>query len=224
MPKNPITSGPSPAASGASPAADGPKRRDIDHLSAHRRGGWGLAAGLVVVWALALGGCGGDGSTTTAVADKAGDAVILNNVLARELAAVRAYERTLPLLRGHALASAREFRASEQEHVDAVIKALRGLGEKAEPEEEEIESEELKTRADALEFLYDLESASVAYDLRAISHLTAPWPRSLLGSIAANQAQHLVELRRLLGTGAAESIPEAFEDGTTPAPSEMIAE
>ena len=177
-----------------------------------------------IVATIALGGCGSDGDTTTAVSDKAGDAEILNNVLARELAAIDAYERTFPLLRGPALTSAREFRADEQEHVNAVVKALRGLGEEAEPEEEEIESEGLKTQADALEFLYDVESTSVAYNLRAISHLTAPWPRSLLGSIATDQAQHLVVLRRLLGADVAESIPEAFEDGTTPSPSEMMAE
>ena len=178
-----------------------------------------MAVGLAVGVALLVGGCGGGGTTTTAAPDKAADAETLNNVLGRELAAVRAYDRMLPLLAGPALASAREFRAQEQEHVDAVTKALRGLGEKAEPEEEEIESEGLKTQADALEFLYEVESVSVAYDLRAISHLTAAWPRALLGSIAANQAQHLVALRRALGADAAESIPEAFEDGTSPAPS-----
>jgi hypothetical protein len=175
--------------------------------------------GLLAASALLAGGCGGGGSTTTAAPDKAADAEILNNVLGRQLAAVRAYERTLPLLSGPALASTREFRAQEQEHVDATIKALRGLGEKAAPEEEEIESEDLKTQVDALEFLYEMEGASVAYDLRAISHLTAPWPRSLLGSVAANQAQHLVVLRRALGADTAESIPDAFEDGTAPSPS-----
>ncbi|HET6998141.1 MAG TPA: ferritin-like domain-containing protein [Solirubrobacterales bacterium] len=185
------------------------------------------ALSLVAVAALvtvAFAACGSGGSTTTTVSDKAGDAEILNNVLARELAAIRAYERTIPLLRGPALRTAREFRADEQEHVNAVVKALRGLGEKATPEEEEIESEGLKTRADALGFLYEVESVSIANGLRAISHLTAPWPRSLLGSIAANQAQHLVVLRQLLGADSAELIPEAFEDGTTPAPSEMMAE
>ncbi len=173
---------------------------------------------------LVVAGCGSGGDTTTAVPDKAADAEILNVVLARELAAVRAYERTLPLLHGRSLAMAREYRASEQEHVDAIVKALRGLGEKAEPEAEEIESEGLRTRAGALGFLYEVESVSVADDLRAISHLTAPWPRSLLGSIAANQAQHLAALRRALGADAAESIPEAFEDGTTPAPSAKMPE
>jgi hypothetical protein len=178
-----------------------------------------LALGLVAFLALGVAGCGGGGTTTTTVPDKAADAETLNNVLARELAAVRAYQRTSPLLHGPALASASEFRGQEQEHVDAVVKALRGLGEKAEPEEEEIESEELKTQVDALGFLYEVESASVAYGLRAISHLTAPWPRSLLGSIVADQGQHLVVLRRALGAGLAESIPNAFEDGTSPPPS-----
>jgi rubrerythrin len=168
--------------------------------------------------ALVFAGCGGGGSTTTAVPDKAGDAEILNTVLGREMAAIRAYEETLPLLHGQALASAREFRAQEQEHVDAIVKALRGLGEKSAPEEEEIESEGLKTQADALGFLYEVESVSVANDLRAISNLTAPWPRSLLGSIAANQAQHLVLLRQALGADAPEVIPDAFEDGTAPLP------
>jgi hypothetical protein len=184
-----------------------------------------LLLATAVAMALSFAACGGSGgSTTTAVPDKAGDAEILNTVLTRELAAVRAYERTLPLLRGAVLAGAREFRASEQEHVNAVVKALRGLGEAAAPEQEEIESEDLKTQSDALEFLYEVESVSVAAGLRAISHLTSPWPRSLLGSIAANQAQHLVWLRRSLGADPAESIPEAFEDGTTPAPSAKMAE
>jgi rubrerythrin len=189
-------------------------------FSARRR----LTAGVLVALALFAAGCGGGGTTATAVPDKAADAETLNNVLARELAAIRSYDRTLPLLHGPLLATAREFRAQEQEHVNAITKALRGLGEEAEPEEEEIESEGLKTQADALGFLYEVESVSVAYDLRAISHLTASWPRSLLGSIAANQAQHLVILRRALGTDVAESIPEAFEDGTTPAPSGKMPE
>lgn len=184
-----------------------------------------LLVAASVATALALSACGGSGGgTTTAVPDKAADAETLDNILSREMAAIGAYETVLPKLRGPVLASAREFRAQEQEHVDAVVKALRGLGEKAAPEEEEIESEGLKTQADAFGFLYEVESVSVAGDLRAISHLTAPWPRSLLGSIAANQAQHLVLLRRALGADAAESIPGAFEDGTAPAPSAKMPE
>jgi hypothetical protein len=183
-----------------------------------------FAAALLTALAIFVAGCGGGGGTTTAVPDKAADGETLNNVLTREMAAVGAYDRTLPLLHGAALAEARQFRAQEQEHIDAIVKALRGLGEKAAPEEEAIESEGLRSQADGLGFLYEVESVSIAGDLRAISHLTAPWPRSLLGSIAADQAQHLVLLRRALGAPASELIPGAFEDGTTPAPSAMMAE
>jgi hypothetical protein len=186
------------------------------------RGGAALRALVLLVAAIlavaGLSACGGGGETTTAAEEKAADANTLNNVLSRQLAAVRAYERTLPLLRGAALASAREFRAQEQEHVDATLKALRGLGEAADPEEEEIESEGLKTQADALTFLYELESVSIAYYLSAVSRLTHSAPRALLASVA-NQAQHLVVLRRALGADLAESIPAAFEDGSTPPPS-----
>jgi rubrerythrin len=207
---------PNPITYEATEVADGPISHAPGGFSAHRRGGR-LAAGLLAL-ALVFAGCGSGGSTTTEVPDKAGDAEILNTVLAREMAAIGAYERVLPLLQDQVLARASEFRAQEQEHVDAIVKALRGLGEPAAPEEEEIESEGLKTQADALGFLYEVESVSVANDLRAISNLTAPWPRSLLGSIAANQAQHLVLLRQALGADVAESIPDAFEDGTAEPP------
>lgn len=192
------------------------------------RDGVARRALLLLVTALTaiamLGGCGGGGTTTTTVLDTAADAETLNELLARQLAVVRAYDRTLPLLQGAALASAREFRADEQEHTNAIVRALRRLGEEATPEEEEIESEGLETEVDALEFLYEIESASVAYDLKSIAKLTSPTPRSLIGSIAANQAQHLVVLRRALGADAAESIPGAFEDGTAPVPSGKMPE
>jgi hypothetical protein len=35
---------------------------------------------------------------------------------------------------------------------------------------------------------------------------------------AANQAQHLVLLRRELGAKPLQAVPEPFEDGETPAP------
>lgn len=177
------------------------------------------AAGLAVALTLFVGACGSAGDTTTAVPDKAADVEILNTVLAREQAAVGAYDRVLPRLRGPALAAARRFRAQEQEHTDAVVKALRGLGGEVEPKQEEIEANGLGSRAGALAFLYELESVSVADGLRAVSNLSAAWPRALLGSIVANQAQHLVLLRRALGVGGDELVPRAFEDGTIPAPS-----
>jgi hypothetical protein len=173
----------------------------------------GLAASLVA--------CGGgdDGSTV----DPAADAVVLNEVLGRQLAAVAAYGEALPALRGAERAMARRFRVQEQEHVDATTKTLRGLEEPADPAEETIAAGDLASSEDALDFLYRMESATIDAELNAVSRLTVAWTRPLVASMAANQAQRLVLIRGALGVAPLETIPEAFETGETSAPKEMMA-
>jgi hypothetical protein len=171
-----------------------------------------VAAGL----AIALGACGEDGSS--GAGDKERDVRVLNEVLGRQLAVVEAYGQVLPNLRGTDLSAARQFRAQEQEHVDSTTKTLRGIGGEAEPPAETIEAGDLKTRADNLEFLYEMESATIDAELNAVSRLTVDWPRPLIAAMAANQAQRLVLLRRALGSTPLETIPSAFETGETPAP------
>ena len=176
-----------------------------------------LAAAVLAAAALAA--CGEGGEVTTDVPDKDRDSETLNRILTRQLAAIDAYDRTVPALNGAERAMAIEFRAQEQEHADAVVKALRGIGGAAEPdEEEEIEAEGLRSEADHLEFLYEVESATIDDELNAISNLTAPWIRPLMATIVANQAQHLVLLRRALGAKPLETVPVPFEDGTVAAP------
>ena len=170
--------------------------------------------------AAGLGACGGGGGDSTT--DEASDVEVLNEILARQLAAVEAYGQALPALHGSELALARRFRAQEQEHVDATTKTLRGLEAEADPPAEAIEAGELKTPQDALHFLYELESATIDAELSAVGKLTIGWPRPLVASMAANQAQRLVLIRRALGGDAAELIPEAFETGETAAPEEMM--
>jgi hypothetical protein len=161
---------------------------------------------------------GGDGDSTV---DKDADIGVLNEILARQLAAVEAYGEALPSLRGAELATAREFRSQEQEHVDATMKTLRGLDGEADPPAETIESDELETPEDAWRFLYELESATIDAELNAVGRLTIGWPRPLLASMAANQAQRLVVIRRLLGAKPGETVPEAFETGETDVPEMM---
>lgn len=174
------------------------------------------AAGLV---AAALFGCGGGGgSTSTSEKEKERDAKLLNDVLGRQLAAVKAYQGVLPDLAGGDAAMAQQFLAQEQEHADATTKTLRGMGVKAEPSEETIEATGLKTRADNLEFLYEMESATVDFQLSVVGKLNSGSPRPLIASMAANQAQRLVLLRQALGAKRVEAIPSAFETGEIPAP------
>jgi hypothetical protein len=183
-----------------------------------------LSLGVAVLLAAgALGACGGGGSSVTPEVDQEADVAVLNELLARQLAAAQAYGQVLPALHGADLRMARQFRAQEQEHVDSMTKTLRGIGGEAEPPEETIEADELKTRADNLEFLYEMESQTIDAELSAVDELTTEWPRPLIASMAANQAQRLVLLRRALGASPLEAIPSAFENGETPAPERAAA-
>ncbi|HKO37246.1 MAG TPA: ferritin-like domain-containing protein [Solirubrobacterales bacterium] len=172
----------------------------------------GLTGGLIA--------CGG-GEGNSAV-DREADIGVLNEILARQVAAVEAYGEALPALRGAELATAREFRSQEQEHVDATTKTLRGLEGEADPPSETVESGGLQTREDAWRFLYELESATIDAELNAVGRLTIGWPRPLIASMAANQAQRLVVIRRMLGAEPLETVPEAFETGETAAPETMM--
>jgi len=177
-----------------------------------------------------LAGCGGGSSSapTSAAsvtdaspmpsAEKSADAELLNHVLGRQEAAIVAYGQVIPKLSPRLARLAAYFRAQEQEHVDAVLKAMRGLKSEAEPSEEEIEVGDRGSDRERLEFLYEVESATIDEELSAISELEASWPRSLLSSTVANQAQHLTLLRQALGAGPAASVPVPFENGTAALP------
>jgi rubrerythrin len=191
------------------------------------KGGATLAT-VILVGLLA--GCGGGGSSapTSAAsvtdaspmpsAEESADAELLNHVLGRQEAAIVAYRQVIPKLAPRLAHLAAYFRAQEQEHVDAVLKAMRGLKGKAEPSEEEIEVGELGNDRERLEFLYEVESATIDEELSAISRLEASWPRSLLSSTVANQAQHATLLRQALGAGPLASVPVPFENGTAAPP------
>lgn len=168
---------------------------------------------------LGLAGCGDGGTVATTPPDKERDARVLNALLGRQEAAVGAYQQAMRLLGGPELRLARHFRAQEQEHVDATVRTMRGLGIEPDPAAEEIDLAGLSSEAETVELLYEVESATIDLELNAISRLSAEWMRPLIGTMAANQAERLVLLRRALGASPLEAVPDAFEDGTVPAPS-----
>ena len=176
-----------------------------------------LLGAAAVLLGATLPACGGGGDSTSS-GEKEHDVRILNEILGRQLAAVTAYGQALPRLHGADLTAAQQFRAQEQEHVDAVTKTLRGIGGEADPPAETIEADDLKTRADSLEFLYEMESATLDAELSVVGKLSVDWPRPLIASMATSQAQHLVLLRQALGAKPSEVVPSAFETGERPLP------
>lgn len=184
------------------------------------RRGFGRAVAVLGVVAVCLPslGCGKSGHGAETDPEKASDAAILNAALAQELTALGAYGRGLPLLRGRLRAVGREFRAQEQEYVDALTKAIRGVGGETDAEAGELDFSRAKDEAGFLALVYELESAALASDIDAAPRLFTAAPRSLAASLAAGHAQHLVVLRQGLGAGPAASVPEAFDGGEVPPP------
>jgi rubrerythrin len=177
-----------------------------------------VAAALAI-----LGGCGGGdggGGTSTAVDERAADAEIMNVALSQELTLVQVYRHSLPLLRGEARALARRFLAQEQEHINGITKVLRGLQAPAEGEAEEVDYSDVKSDEDALLQLYEITGLQLHHYIDDVAHLETIAPRSLVATMAANEAQHLVVLRQLLGADRADSVPEAFDAGEVPPPVE----
>jgi hypothetical protein len=200
-------------------------------LMARKRITGGGATLAVLLIGGILAGCGGGGSSTVtssaAVAttpapsqEESADGAILDTVLARQEAAVEAFRHVGPALPRRLARMAAYFRAQEQEHVDAVLKAMRGMDSPAEPMPEPLDWSGLTSDRERLVFLYEAESATIDEELSAISKLEASWPRSLLASTVANQAQHLTLLRQALGDGPLASIPVPFENGTAEPPAE----
>ena len=178
---------------------------------------------LAIAVAISLASCGGsDGGTSTTDSEKAADAEVLNASLARELALVEVYSEAIPRLPRPQVPVAQQLRSQVLEHVDAITKAIRGLGEEADAEQAEVDYAEVKSGADFLTLAYGMEGAAYAANLDAATLLATDAPRKLSTALAAGEAQHLVALRQLLGAGLRESFPEAFESGEIPAP-EMSA-
>lgn len=184
------------------------------------RRGFGRAAVIAVALAVAASGCGDSGHGAETDPEKGSDAAILNASLSRELTILSAYAHGRSLLRGAQRAVGRQLYAQEQEYVDAVTKAIRGLGGDTEAEAEELDFSQVKSQADFLGLAYELEGAALDSYVDKAAQLYTAAPRTLDAALAAGHAQHLVVLRRGLGAGEAESVPEAFDSAEVPAPGE----
>jgi hypothetical protein len=172
---------------------------------------------VIVAGGTLIAGCGR--GNPAGEGEKEEDAKVLNVAIGQELTLIDAYRRGGGLLHDPELrAVMRRYVAQEQEHIDGLTMAMRGLGAKVEAEAEELDYSEVKTASDYLHFVYELTSSQLTHFLDDVIQLSTPSPQSYAASIAASEAQHLVVLRQALGADLLEAVPDAFDTGEVPPP------
>ncbi len=159
-------------------------------------------------------------SVRNAVAQDETDGTVLASAITLERVTMIAYDRVLDggLLSPAVRDVLRDFRGHEQQHADALITSLTDLGgtppappKGVEDVDEMVEGlSDVRSQADAIRFLIELETAAVAAYFDAHSKLGEARLLQAGASIMANHGQHLVVLRRLAGQ---DPIPNAFETG-----------
>jgi rubrerythrin len=171
--------------------------------------------------AAAIAACGGgkkqDTETTVSTTQAQGDAAVLNAALELEYTAIAAYEIGIGMLKGRALADAREFLAHEREHAAALTRAVADLGtEPVKPRAKTAYAAgfpRIKSATDFLDFALDIESTAVAAYLDSLAALNTDPLRAEMASIMTNEAEHLAVISGLLRR---PQVPNAFVTGESP--------
>jgi hypothetical protein len=174
-----------------------------------------LGAGLVAGAALVLAGCGAKSNLLNVhkipPEARSADVEILNGLLVIEYKAIAAYTAGIPLLEGrHVQTAARQFLSQEISHSGELYALVRqAKGDSPHPKSSYPFGRPAGHK-DVLELLHMLEQEQIAAYLEAIPNVSPGPVRAALASILANDAQHLVVVRRALRV---EPIPTAFVTG-----------
>jgi bacterioferritin (cytochrome b1) len=170
-------------------------------------GGATFAAGSAVL----LSACGEDGDGSVgASSDTDTDVAILNDALALELTAVATYARATKLLKGSDGETARAFLTQEQEHADALTKAIKLLGGLATADPVPLDLPANASSREVLLLATDVENVAIAAYIDAIPRLSTGELRATAAEIAAADAEHLAVLAGALGR---PQVPDAFVTG-----------
>jgi Ferritin-like domain len=142
---------------------------------------------------------------------RAADVDVLNGLLDLELRAVAAYTAGIPLLTSHVQTAAKQFLTQELTHVNelrGLIRQAKGFANKPKPS---YDFGRPSGHHDVVDLLHSVEQAQISAYLEAVP-VVAPGPvRAALAAILANDAQHVVVIRRALRV---EPIPSAFVTGS----------
>lgn len=160
--------------------------------------GTGAAAGAAAAWSIAACGKGGDTTQSGGIKGTASDLGTLRGALAIELTAIEAYGRGVPLLRGPRRRACDLFLAQEQEHADALTKAITRLGGSAAVAMIPLDYSVL-TAPRFLVLARRIANAAIGVYLEALPRLSSGELRATTATILADEAEHLSVLLGFLG-------------------------
>jgi bacterioferritin (cytochrome b1) len=169
-----------------------PSRRDV------------LRAGSALTGAIALGGCGGDGSgpapTGRATASPPGGAVhVLNTALVVENTTLYAYAQGQSLLGAVTAPLGTAFRRHHLDHRDRLASLISGLGGTPTPARSSYDIGTPPTDENGmLGLVASLEEEATRSHYAALRQISDPAILQALASIMADEAQHSAALRTVL--------------------------
>jgi hypothetical protein len=139
------------------------------------------------------------------------DVEILSGLLDRKYKTISAYTAAIPLLAGKAQNNAKQILSQEVAHsgeLYGLIRKAKGAGNRPQPS---YPLGHPRTHVQVLELLHTLEQEQIAAFLDAIPSVSPGSVRAVLASVLANDAQHVVLLRRALRV---DPLPEPFPTGS----------
>lgn len=165
----------------------------------------GASVGLATAASIALGGCGGSSSSTSASAHPAAshspsasphDVALLASALELERRTVYAYVACVPLLEHHIAKAASEWMAEELQHTGKLITLIRQAGGTAASRANSYDIGPLPHgQAQTLALLAGLEQLQLSFYVKTLPRFEQGSTRAAVASIFANDAQHLSLLR-----------------------------
>ena len=175
-----------------------------------RGSGVGLAAGA----ALAISACAGRSRQpnvdTIPTAARNADVALLNGLIDREYKAIAAYTACIPLLSGREQNAAKQFLSQETTHAGELSGLITQAGGFADKARASYDLGQPRTRKEVLDLLHAVEQEQIAGYVEAIPAVSPGSVRAALSAMLANDAQHIVVLRRTLHV---EPLPSAFVTG-----------
>jgi rubrerythrin len=177
-----------------------------------RRGllqGAGAAASAAAAWSIAACGKGGETTQSGGIRGTAGDLATLRGALVIELTAIEAYGRGAPLQRGSRRRACELFLSQEQEHADALTKAITQLGGDAAVATIPLDYSRLSAPR-FLALATRVADAAVGVYVRAVPRLSSGDLRATVATILTDEAEHLSVLLGFLGRPQA---PDALVSG-----------